>query len=57
MLWEYVQLVTRTRMRLGLGINVFYSDDHDPNFMTTLERYLNQNPSNLTEGFMGSFGI
>ena len=49
MLWEYVQLITRTRIRLGLGINVFYSDEHNPNFMTTLERYLNQNILNIKE--------
>lgn len=49
MLWEYVQLITRTRIRLGLGINVFYSDEHNPNFMTTLERYLNQNILDIKE--------
>ena len=38
MLWEYVQLITRTRIRLGLDINVFYSDDHDSDFMATLEK-------------------
>lgn len=49
MLWEYVQLITRTRIRLGMDINVFYSDDHEPNFMTTLERYLNQNILDIKE--------
>lgn len=49
MLWEYVQLITRTRIRLGLNINVFYSDDHEPNFTTTLKRYLNQNILDIKE--------
>lgn len=49
MLWEYVQLITRTRIRLGLGINVFYSDDHDSIFIETLERYLNQNNLDIKE--------
>ena len=49
MLWEYVQLITRTRIRLGLNINVFYSDDHDSDFMATLEKYLNQNKLDIQE--------
>ena len=49
MLWEYVQLITRTRIRLGVGINVFYSDDHDSIFIETLERYLNQNNLDIKE--------
>ena len=49
MLWEYVQLITRTRIRLGLNINVFHSDDHDSDFMATLEKYLNQNKLDIKE--------
>ena len=49
MLWEYVQLITRTRIRLGMDINVFYSDDHDSDFMATLEKYLNQNKLDIKE--------
>lgn len=49
MLWEYVQLITRTRIRFGVGINVFYSDDHDSIFIETLERYLNQNNLDIKE--------
>lgn len=49
MLWEYVQLITRTRIRIGMDINVFYSDDHNPDFITILKRYLNQNTLDIPE--------
>ena len=43
MLWEYVQLITRTSIRQGKDIKVFYTDDHNKDFISTLEKYLNQN--------------
>lgn len=49
MLWEYVQLVTRIAIRQDRDINVFYSDDHNKDFMLTLEKYFNQNILDIPE--------
>lgn len=49
MLWEYVQLITRTSIRQGKDIKVFYTDDHNKDFMSTLEKYLNQNTLDIPE--------
>lgn len=49
MLWEYVQLITRTSIRQGKDIEVFYTDDHNKDFISTLEKYLNQNILDIPE--------
>lgn len=49
MLWEYVQLITRIAIRQDRNINVFYSDDHNKDFMLTLEKYFNQNILDIPE--------
>ena len=49
MLWEYVQLITRIAIRQDRDINVFYSDDHNKDFMLTLEKYFNQNILDIPE--------
>ena len=49
MLWEYVQLITRTSIRQGKDIKVFYTDDHNKDFISTLEKYLNQNILDIPE--------
>ena len=49
MLWEYVQLITRTSIRQGKDIQVFYTDDHNKDFISTLEKYLNQNILDIPE--------
>lgn len=49
MLWEYVQLITRIAIRQDRDINVFYSDDHNRDFMLTLEKYFNQNILDIPE--------
>lgn len=49
MLWEYVQLITRTRIRLGGNINVFFSSDHDLDFMAALSDYFNKNRLDIRE--------
>ena len=49
MLWEYVQLITRIAIRQDRDINVFYSDDHNRDFIQTLEKYFNQNILDIPE--------
>lgn len=49
MLWEYVQLITRIGIRQDKDINVFYTDDHNKNFILTLEKYFNQNILDIPE--------
>lgn len=49
MLWEYVQLITRIAIRQDMDINVFYTDDHNRDFMQTLEKYFNQNNLDIPE--------
>lgn len=49
MLWEYVQLITRIGIRQDKDINVFYTDDHNKDFMLTLEKYFNQNILDIPE--------
>ena len=43
MLWEYVQLITRIAIRQDKDIQVFYTDDHNQDFISTLEKYFNLN--------------
>lgn len=52
MLWEYVQLITRIAIRQDRDINVFYSDDHNKDFMLTLEKYFNQNILDIPEEYI-----
>lgn len=49
MLWEYVQLITRIAIRQDMDINVFYTDDHNRDFIQTLEKYFNQNILDIPE--------
>ena len=49
MLWEYVQLITRIGIRQDKDINVFYTDDHNKDFILTLEKYFNQNILDIPE--------
>ena len=49
MLWEYVQLITRIAIRQDRDINVFYTDDHNKDFILTLEKYFNQNILDISE--------
>ena len=49
MLWEYVQLITRIGIRQDKDINVFYTDDHNKDFILTLEKYFNQNILDISE--------
>ena len=49
MLWEYVQLTTRIAIRQVKDINVFYTDDHNSDFIQTLEKYFNQNILDIPE--------
>lgn len=49
MLWEYVQLITRIAIRQDKDINVFYTDDHNKDFILTLEKYFNQNILDIPE--------
>lgn len=49
MLWEYVQLITRIAIRQDMDINVFYTDDHNKDFILTLEKYFNQNILDIPE--------
>lgn len=49
MLWEYVQLITRIGIRQDKDINVFYTDDHNRDFIQTLEKYFNQNILDIPE--------
>ena len=49
MLWEYVQLITRIAIRQDKDINVFYTDDHNRDFIQTLEKYFNQNILDIPE--------
>lgn len=49
MLWEYVQLITRIGIRQDKDINVFYTDDHNKDFILTLEMYFNQNILDIPE--------
>ena len=49
MLWEYVQLITRIGIRQDKDINVFYTDDHNKDFIFTLEKYFNQNILDISE--------
>ena len=49
MLWEYVQLITRISIRQEKDINVFYTDDHNQDFILTLEKYFNQNILDIPE--------
>lgn len=49
MLWEYVQLITRIGIRQDMDINVFYTDDHNKDFILTLEKYFNQNILDIPE--------
>lgn len=49
MLWEYVQLITRIAIRQDKDIKVFYTDDHNKDFMLILEKYFNQNILDIPE--------
>ena len=49
MLWEYVQLITRIAIRQDKDIKVFYTDDHNKDFILTLEKYFNQNILDIPE--------
>lgn len=49
MLWEYIQLITRTAIRQDKDIQVFYTDDHNQDFISTLEKYFNQNTLDIPE--------
>ena len=49
MLWEYVQLITRIGIRQDKDIKVFYTDDHNKDFILTLEKYFNQNILDIPE--------
>ncbi len=49
MLWEYVQLITRIGIRQDNNIKVFYTDDHNQDFILTLEKYFNQNILDIPE--------
>lgn len=49
MLWEYVQLITRISIRQDKDIKVFYTDDHNKDFMLILEKYFNQNILDIPE--------
>lgn len=49
MLWEYVQLITRIAIRQDKDIEVYYTDDHNQNFISTLEKYFNQNTLEIPE--------
>jgi hypothetical protein len=49
MLWEYIQLITRIGIRQDKDINVFYTDDHNKDFILTLEKYFNQNILDIPE--------
>ena len=49
MLWEYVQLITRIAIRQDKDIKVFYTDDHNRDFIQTLEKYFNQNILDIPE--------
>lgn len=49
MLWEYVQLITRIGIRQDNDIKVFYTDDHNKDFILTLEEYFNQNILDIPE--------
>lgn len=51
MLWEYIQLITRTRIRLDQDINVYYTDDHKQDFIDTLDRYFNKNTLYIPEEY------
>ncbi len=53
MLWEYVQLITRIAIRQDKDINVFYTDDHNSDFIQTLEKYFNQNILDIPEEHIG----
>lgn len=48
-LWEYVQLITRIAIRQDKDIKVFYTDDHNRDFIQTLEKYFNQNILDIPE--------
>ena len=49
MLWEYVQLITRIGIRQDKDIKVFYTDDHNNDFMLILEKYFNLNILDIPE--------
>lgn len=49
MLWEYVQLITRTAIRQDRDIRVFYTDDHKEEFISTLDKYFNKNKLDIPE--------